>query len=113
MEVAYPKDCFQAEIIVYFDFSHPFILFFLSGKSCSFDFFSAGHDMKSLALNFFSTVLFILPFVAYFYTERLQEAIIVVAASLVIALLVPPIGWRRPHPYSDDPNNVPYPRKSE
>lgn len=73
----------------------------------------AGHDMKSLVLNLFSTLLFLLPFLAYFHSEQLQTGVIVVAASLVLALLVPPIGWRRPHPYSDDPSNLPYPRKAD
>jgi hypothetical protein len=68
--------------------------------------------MKSLALNLASILVFILPFVAYFYSEHLQTAILVVAGSMVLSFLVPPVGWRRPHPYSDDPNNVPYPRKS-
>lgn len=74
---------------------------------------AAGHDMKSLALNFASIVLFFLPFVVFFYSEHAQIAAAFVAGCMVIALLVPPIGWRRPHPYSDDPNNTPYPRKSE
>jgi hypothetical protein len=74
--------------------------------------FVGGHDMKSLALNLATTLLFFLPIVAYFYSEHAQTATLVVVGSLMLSLLVPPIGWRRPHPYSDDPTNVPYPRKS-
>ena len=73
--------------------------------------YSAGHDLKSLVLNLASTLLFLLPFVAYFYTEHLEMGAAVVGGSMVVSLLVPPIGWRRPHPYSDDPTNYPYPRK--
>jgi len=75
-------------------------------------FYQDGLDMKSLALNLASTLLFILPIVAYLYTEHLVEAISVVGGSILLSLLVPPIGWRRPHPYSDDPTNLPYPKKS-
>ena len=81
---------------------------------CSFLlFFVGGHDMKSLALNFATTLLFFLPIAAYMYPEYAQPATLVVLVSLVLSLLVPPVGWRRPHPYSDDPSNVPYPRKSD
>ncbi len=73
----------------------------------------AGHDVKSLVLNFASTMLFMLPIVAFLYSEYWQTATLVVAVSMFLALLVPPVGWRRPHPYSDDPDNVPYPRKSD
>mmetsp|Transcript_14393 Transcript_14393/g.34837 ORF Transcript_14393/g.34837 Transcript_14393/m.34837 type:complete len:81 (+) Transcript_14393:110-352(+) len=75
--------------------------------------YHAGHDIKSLALNFFSTVLFLLPFVAFFYSEHAQIAVAFVAGTFLIALVLPPFGWRRPHPYSDDPTNTPLTRKSE
>jgi hypothetical protein len=55
----------------------------------------------------------LLPFAAYYYSEHLQTAGAVVVGAFAIAVLIPPIGWRRPHPYSDDPSNYPYPRKSD
>ena len=74
---------------------------------------AAGLDIKSLALNLASILLFLLPFPAYFYPEYIKEASAVVVGSLLVSVLMPPIGWRRPHPYSDDPTNYPYPRKGE
>ena len=73
----------------------------------------AGHDLKSLALNLASTLLILLPFAMYFYSEYNQASIGAVVGSLLLSLLVPPVGWRRPHPYSDDPSNTPYPRKAD
>eukprot|EP00980_Cylindrotheca_fusiformis_P007579 scaffold1580_cov116-Cylindrotheca_fusiformis.AAC.14 len=70
--------------------------------------FADGHDVKSLALNLASVLLILVPFVAYFFSEILQTWAAVVAASFVVAVLLPPFGWRRPHPYSDDPSNYPY-----
>jgi hypothetical protein len=58
-------------------------------------------------------LLMLLPFAAYYYSEHLQTAGAVVVGAFAIAVLIPPIGWRRPHPYSDDPSNYPYPRKSD
>jgi hypothetical protein len=72
---------------------------------------AAGLDIKSLVLNLASTLLFVLPFIVYSYSEHTETAVAVVAGSMMVSLLVPPIGWRRPHPYSDDPKNYPYPRK--
>jgi hypothetical protein len=72
---------------------------------------SAGHDVKSLAINLATTLLFFLPFAIWFYPEQNQLSVGVVVGSFMVCLLLPPIGWRRPHPLSDDPNNRPYPRK--
>lgn len=74
---------------------------------------TAGLDLKSLAINFASIVLFILPVAMYLYPEYMKEEIGGVAAAMVLSLLVPPMGWKRPHPYSDMPDNKPYPRKKE
>ena len=73
----------------------------------------AGLDLKSLLLNLASTLLFVLPFALFFYFEFAQEMVIVLAAVFGLALLAPPMGWRRPHPYSDDPTNVPMGTKRE
>lgn len=67
--------------------------------------------MKSLAINLASLLLFLLPFAAYFDQEHWQVYCGVVVASMLLALVVPPMGWMRPHPYSDIPSNKPYPRK--
>ena len=74
---------------------------------------TAGRDVKSLALNFASFVLFFLPFAMYFYPEHNTVSFGVVVGSMLISLIIPPVGWRRPHPYSDDPTNLPYPRKAD
>jgi hypothetical protein len=73
----------------------------------------AGHDLKSLAINFASCILLILPLAMYLYPGYMKEEIGAVALAMVVSLLVPPIGWKRPHPYSDMPDNRPYPRKNE
>lgn len=70
-----------------------------------------GTDIKSLAINLASLLLFVLPFAAYFDRDHWKIYSGVVAVSMVLALLTPPMGWLRPHPYSDFPNNKPYPRK--
>jgi hypothetical protein len=72
----------------------------------------SGIDIKSVLLNIASTLLFLLPFVAYFASEYVQEAMLAVGGSFGIAFLAPPWGWKRPHPYSDNPKNVTYPSKA-
>ena len=69
---------------------------------------TAGHDIKSLALNLAMSILFILPFAIYYYPEYLQEEIGVMVGGFVIAFLAPPYGVLRPHPYSDQENNKPF-----
>eukprot|EP00816_Leptocylindrus_hargravesii_P001146 CAMPEP_0196816952 /NCGR_PEP_ID=MMETSP1362-20130617/57796_1 /TAXON_ID=163516 /ORGANISM="Leptocylindrus danicus, Strain CCMP1856" /LENGTH=72 /DNA_ID=CAMNT_0042194447 /DNA_START=60 /DNA_END=278 /DNA_ORIENTATION=- len=66
-----------------------------------------GTDIKSLAINLASTLLFVLPFPAYFDTENLKKYAAGVGAAFLVAYVLPPVGWRRPHPYSDDATNVP------
>jgi hypothetical protein len=66
-----------------------------------------------VAINVASTLLFVLPFVAYFSRENAVKFAAVVGASFLLAFVAPPVGWKRPHPYSDDPNNRPYPRKED
>lgn len=78
-----------------------------------------GTDFKSVLLNISSIVFFIFPFVAFFVSQYNGFSIndknniygATIAATLafyVLAYIAPPIGWRRPHPYSDDPTNVPF-----
>mmetsp|Transcript_436 Transcript_436/g.550 ORF Transcript_436/g.550 Transcript_436/m.550 type:complete len:82 (-) Transcript_436:80-325(-) len=68
-----------------------------------------GRDIKSLVINLATTLLFILPIVAYFYREESLNFAYAVAASLALAFITPPVGWKRPHPYTDKPGNEPYP----
>eukprot|EP00977_Amphora_coffeiformis_P029059 scaffold38441_cov214-Amphora_coffeaeformis.AAC.1 len=64
---------------------------------------NAAYTLKSYALNLASYMLFAWPFVAYFSYETPYASILAVVA--VIVLLIPPMGWKRPHPYSDQPGN--------
>mmetsp|Transcript_27738 Transcript_27738/g.39002 ORF Transcript_27738/g.39002 Transcript_27738/m.39002 type:complete len:82 (+) Transcript_27738:173-418(+) len=72
-----------------------------------------GLDMKSIAINIFSILLFILPIVSYIYQENVRQFCAGVLGAFFIAFLLPPVGWKRPHPYSDMPDNYPYPRKND
>lgn len=67
-----------------------------------------GLDIKSLAINLATLLLFILPFALYFGEEEKAKVYVgVVVAGLLLSLIVPPIGWMRPHPYTDLPGNEP------
>jgi hypothetical protein len=67
----------------------------------------SGTDIKSVTLNMASTLLLVLPFACYAKREQCWLYIGVVAISFMIAFLLPPVGWKRPHPYSDMPENRP------
>ncbi len=68
-----------------------------------------GHDIKSLAINFATTLVFLLPFALYFGDEGKSKFYAGgVLGVLVLAVILPPIGWMRPHPYSDLPGNKPF-----
>ena len=69
---------------------------------------TAGHDIKSLALNLAMSILFVLPFAIYYYPDYLQEEIGVMVGGFVLAFLAPPYGVLRPHPYSDQEKNKPF-----
>jgi hypothetical protein len=79
----------------------------------SFD--AAGTDLKSVLLNLSSIGFILIPLVWYYFYRihvvmawPAKEAYSVAVVLLyVVAYLAPPTGWRRPHPYSDDPRNVP------
>lgn len=67
-----------------------------------------GHDVKSLALNLATFLLFVLPFALYLGKEEdMMMYCAVVVGGLLFSLIVPPIGWMRPHPYTDMPGNEP------
>jgi hypothetical protein len=52
-------------------------------------------------------LFFHLPFGLYYYPEYRNKQLIVVVLGFLIAYLAPPIGFLRPHPYSDMPSNKP------
>ncbi len=67
-----------------------------------------GHDVKSLAINFATTLLFLLPFALYFDDgDKAKYYAGIVVAFLALAVVLPPFGWMRPHPYTDLPGNQP------
>mmetsp|Transcript_18777 Transcript_18777/g.33978 ORF Transcript_18777/g.33978 Transcript_18777/m.33978 type:complete len:84 (+) Transcript_18777:179-430(+) len=67
-----------------------------------------GHDIKSLVINLATILLFLLPFALYFgEAEKAKVYVGVVVAGFLVCLVVPPIGWMRPHPYTDLPGNEP------
>jgi len=69
-----------------------------------------GHDIKSLALNMATTFLFFLPIALYLVSTHEQRLYCCggVVAMLLLAIVVPPMGWMRPHPYTDLPGNTPF-----
>jgi hypothetical protein len=72
-----------------------------------FLYFSASLDLKSLALNLASFIIFFFPIGCYFYTEYIRHMLAVIGVWSMIAYLTPPIGFLRPHPYSDSSTNRP------
>ena len=72
-----------------------------------------GTDIKSLAINFASIMLLILPIVIYMDQTNAKKYVGAVIGFFILAFIAPPLGWKRPHPYSDDPANKPYSRKQE
>mmetsp|Transcript_37736 Transcript_37736/g.69709 ORF Transcript_37736/g.69709 Transcript_37736/m.69709 type:complete len:81 (+) Transcript_37736:174-416(+) len=72
-----------------------------------------GRDLKSLALNLATILFFFLPIVCYLDRPNAWNYVGISGAAIVLSILVPPVGWLRPHPYSDFPNNKPYPRRDD
>ena len=66
-----------------------------------------GTDPKSLLWNLATTVIFFAPVAVYFNKSSVTEATAACAVFYLLAFLYKPIGWKRPHPYSDDPRNRP------
>lgn len=76
--------------------------------------YSQGLDIKSLAINLFTILLFLIPFALYYDGEENGYNYVGgLAAVLVLTLIIPPIGWMRPHPYTDYPVNTPWPRRND
>ena len=72
-----------------------------------------GHDIKSLVINLATTLLFFLPFALYYDIKEQQSENVtlycgVVVGGLLLSLIVPPVGWMRPHVYTDMVGNVPF-----
>ncbi|KAL7433938.1 hypothetical protein ACHAXM_003856 [Skeletonema potamos] len=72
-----------------------------------------GHDIKSLMINLATSLLFFLPFALYYDIQNQQSEHVtlyigIVVGGLLLSLLVPPMGWMRPHPYTDVMGNVPF-----
>lgn len=65
----------------------------------------AAHNLKSILLNVLSCLVFAWPFVAYLAPNLKYWPW--VAGGAFVALSMPPMGWKRPHPYSDMPDNRP------
>ena len=71
-----------------------------------------GHDIKSLVINLATALLFFLPFALYYDVKEQQSENVtlycgIVVGGLLLSLIVPPVGWMRPHPYTDIVGNVP------
>mmetsp|Transcript_240 Transcript_240/g.394 ORF Transcript_240/g.394 Transcript_240/m.394 type:complete len:80 (+) Transcript_240:185-424(+) len=66
-----------------------------------------GTDPKSLAINLATILLFLLPFAVYLDEELTWRYVAIVGGAFAFTLIVPPVGWTRPHPYSDWPRNKP------
>lgn len=75
---------------------------------------NTGHDIKSLAINLFTFLLFMLPFALYLDGEKNgYNYVYVVAGTMALMYIIPPVGWLRPHVYSDFENNKPFPRRND
>lgn len=61
--------------------------------------------MKTWGINVATTCLFMSP-IALFVLGRdsLQRVVLVNVCLLLLAFATPPWGWKRPHPYSDQPH---------
>jgi 4-hydroxybenzoate polyprenyltransferase len=68
---------------------------------------ASARDSKSVAINFSSALLIVLPAACYLQRERCWWYVGAVALAMAIAFALPPVGWKRPHPYSDMPGNRP------
>eukprot|EP00636_Phaeomonas_parva_P005469 CAMPEP_0118863646 /NCGR_PEP_ID=MMETSP1163-20130328/8440_1 /TAXON_ID=124430 /ORGANISM="Phaeomonas parva, Strain CCMP2877" /LENGTH=89 /DNA_ID=CAMNT_0006797673 /DNA_START=143 /DNA_END=413 /DNA_ORIENTATION=+ len=64
-----------------------------------------GLSAKALFINIWSTLTFLLPIVLLVKPELLQTAGAAWVGLGCVTLLVPPIGWLKPHPHSDFDHN--------
>ncbi|CAB1113248.1 unnamed protein product [Ectocarpus sp. CCAP 1310/34] len=56
---------------------------------------------KSVLINMWSTLTIVLPIFIIVRFDLLWDLLMVWAAATSIMMVVPPVGWIRPHPYSD------------
>jgi len=52
-------------------------------------------------INLVTTIVFLLPFAIYFDGDNSMKYCSAALGTLVLTILTPPIGFYRPHPYSD------------
>jgi hypothetical protein len=62
-------------------------------------------------INLSTFIVFILPIAIYFSRENTKNFCLAAVGSMVLAILAPPFGLYRPHPYSDWERNKPWPRR--
>ena len=65
------------------------------------------HGSNQGLVNFASFILIILPVACYLYQELWRELCAFTAFCFLVAFCASPWGWKRPHPYSDNPLNKP------
>ncbi|KAJ1447045.1 hypothetical protein M885DRAFT_544226 [Pelagophyceae sp. CCMP2097] len=63
------------------------------------------YSLKGFALNIATSLLFFAPFVIYAYQDKVMETTAAVVGAFVVTWFVPPVGWKKPHPLSDQPHN--------
>ncbi|CAM9943700.1 unnamed protein product [Ascophyllum nodosum] len=57
--------------------------------------------IKSVLINLWSIMTILFPIAIIVRPDLLWDLVMVWAASTSVMLVVPPLGWIRPHPYSD------------
>lgn len=111
------QPCHMAfELALFVSFDVLIYLTLLAAHFPNFSFFFlniSGLDPKSIVINLATIFLIVLPFLAYFDRENGIKYCQYVAGSMVLAFLVPPVGWMRPHPYTDKPGNTPIGYKAQ
>ncbi|GMH65714.1 hypothetical protein TrRE_jg8845 [Triparma retinervis] len=64
-----------------------------------------GHDIKSILINAWMIALFIAPLLWFFEVLPLKHCFSLFSTFYGLAYIWPPMGWKRPHPYSDMAHN--------
>ena len=64
-----------------------------------------GTDIKSIFLNIASIFIFLIPFIIYYMYEYMYHYFGITMIIYFISYILSPIGWKRPHPYSDMTSN--------
>jgi len=65
----------------------------------------SGHDVKSLLWNLTMSFIFLCPLPLYSGHLNLNQVLLAILVLYFFSYMKSPIGWKRPHPYSDDPAN--------